>query len=209
MKETAWRDHGDTVGTPWGQSGNSEGTEGTWWGDCGDITDTFGEGEATSWEQHGTLWRHYETLWGHNGDTLGKLGRPRGHLGHLIGTPLGHLWDTLGTLQGDHGDTCCTCVIAMRQLCGPSVHSHPLCRCHHLCPFLVSPAQHDVGTEGARQEGRALQDTSHLRGRGQGTWEDMGPHRDLAGTRRGHLGTWGGGRVMVRLADDMGMAVEN
>lgn len=177
------------MGTLWGQSGNSEGTAGTWWGDCGDITDTLGMVRQHHGNSRGHCGDTMGTLWGHDGDTLGKLGRPRGHLGHIIGTPLGHLWDTLGTLQGDHGGTCCTCVVAMRQLCGPSVHSHALCCCHHLCPLLVSPAQRDVGAEGARQEGWALQDTGHLQGWGQGTWEDMGPQRDLAGTRRGHLGT--------------------
>lgn len=125
-----------------------------------------------------------------------------------------YYWNTFRTSLEYTGDTTGgpwehlhTCVIAMWQLLGPSVHPNPLRHCHHLCPILVSPAQCDVGTEGARQDGWALRDTSHLWG--QGTWGNMGPYRDLVGTRRGCVETWGGGRVMVRLADDIMMAMKN
>ena len=42
-----------------------------------------------------------------------------------------------------------------------------------------------------------------------GTRGDMAPHRDLAGTRRGHVQTWGSDKVMVGLAHYIGMAVKN
>lgn len=162
--ERMWRaQHGETMGTPWRQSGNS-GDRRTGRGDCGDITDTLGM--VTAGDSTGTSRNH-------DRDTLGKLRRPKGHLGHIIETLVGHLWHTLGILQGDHGDTYCTCVVTLWQLFGPSVHPHPPCCCHYLRLILVSPAQRDVGAEGARQEGWALRDTSHLWGHGE-TWHHTG-----------------------------------